>query len=76
MIQEWGMVDIVSDEGGRAYLKDWVELFNLYEIPWNKWGEVLNTEQLDAEFEEYRGYLLNRNMVDALMTEAVAKEVP
>ena len=76
MIQEWGMVDIVSDEGGRAYLKDWVELFNLYEIPWNKWGEVLNTEQLDAEFEEYRGYLLNRKMVEALMTADVAKEAP
>ena len=74
MLQEWGIIEIVADEGGRAYLRDWVELLNLYEIPWNKWGEFVNTEQLDVAYEDYHGYLLNRGLIEAIMTDEVAKE--
>lgn len=31
---------------------------------------------IQNEFEKYRGYLLNQKMVEALMTEEVAKEAP
>jgi len=34
------------------------------------------TEQFDAEFDKYRGYLLNQKMVESLMTEDVVKEAP
>ena len=76
MLQEWGIVEIVSDDGGRAYLSDWAELLSRYEIPWNKWGSFLNTKQLDVDYEDYRGFLLNRGMIDALMTKTAASSAP
>jgi len=43
---------------------------------WHPFPVQCDTEQFDAEFEKYRGYLLNQKMVEALMTEEVAKEAP
>lgn len=69
MIQEWGIVEIVSNEGGLAYLRDWVALLDEYDIPWNKWGSYLETRQLDVEYEDYRGFSLNRGIIEAIMGE-------
>ena len=76
MLQEFTSTDNISDEGGRAYLEDFSELWNRYQLSWCMCGLFLNTEQLDVEYEEYRGYLLNRGIIEALMTEKIAGDAP
>ena len=70
MVQEWGTLDCLPKQASLNYIGDWVSLLNEYHIGWNLWSDswrYLNTNRLDVQYEDYRGYRLDRDMVDTLM---------
>ncbi len=70
MVQEWGTLDCLPKQASLNYISDWISLLNEYHIGWNLWSDrwqYLNTNRLDVQYEDYRGYRLDRDMVDTLM---------
>ena len=70
MVQEWGTLDCLPKQASLNYINDWISLLDEYHIGWNLWcdrWQYLNTNRLDVQYEKYRGYRLDRDMVDTLM---------
>lgn len=69
MLQEWGVNEYHSKKSTLAYMKDTLSLLKENNFAWNLWSDswqYLNTNRLDVNYESYRGYKLDRDMVTTL----------
>lgn len=85
MVQEFGVYNKTPHDVTIAFLNDIIELFSENKIGWALWNftgsfGILDSERSDCSYESYEGYLLDREMLEALTrfnnTQVITREKP